>query len=245
MKPGGVRSILRKELVTYMATPVGLVYAIMFLMLSGVLTFYPGAFYERGEADLEAFFMWHPWLYLFLLPALTMRLWSEEYKSGALELLMSLPLTPWQMVLGKFFAAWLFVALTLVCTLPIWASVAYLGKPDHGIIAASYAGSVCMAGGFIAIGVCMSAVTSNQVIAYVLAVGVGLIFTATGYPMILSFFTGWMPQWGVDLVASFSMLSHFDEIRQGIVGAGTVFYLLSLVLYWLFCCHLVVAERKS
>jgi ABC-2 type transport system permease protein len=245
MRPGGIFTVLKKELVSYVATPVGTVFMVMFLVLSGVLTFYPGALYERGEADLNAFFMWHPWLYLFLLPAVTMRLWSEEYKTGTLELLMSLPLTAWQMVVGKFLAAWCFVVMTLLGTCTVWASVSYLGEPDHGVILASYVGSIMMAGCFLAIGLCMSALTHNQVVAYVLSVAMGLVWTVTGYPMILSFFTGWLPQLMVDVLASFSLLTHFDDMRKGILNLGTLLYLVALIAYWLFFCHLLVEKKKG
>ena len=158
----------------------------IFLVLAGALTFYLGGFYERGQADLAPFFNFHPWLYLFLIPAISMRLWAEERKTGTIELLMTLPVTPWQAVLGKFLAAWAFAALALALTFPIWITVNYLGDPDNGVILAAYVGSLLMAGGFLAIGSCLSAATRNQVIAFVLTAVVCFVFLLAGFPLVQS-----------------------------------------------------------
>ena len=157
--------IMRRELASYFATPLAYVFILIFLVLANAFTFSLGGFYERGQADLQFFFYWHPWLYLFLIPAISMRLWAEERKSGSIELLMTQPVTLWEAVLGKYFAAWLFAGLALALTFPIWITVNYLGKPDNGTILAAYIGSLLLAGGYLAIGTCMSAVTNNQVIA--------------------------------------------------------------------------------
>lgn len=241
----GVWVMFRKEWTGYAATPAAFVFMVGFLVLSGLLTFYPGMFYERGEADLDAFFMWHPWLYLFLVPALTMRLWAEEYKSGTVEILMTLPLSVGQMVLGKFLAAWGFVAITLAGTLPMWLTVSYLGDPDHGVVAAGYVGSLLVAGGYLAMGLCMSAITRNQIVAFVLAVLVCLLFTLTGYPMVIGFFTGWLPQSLLDVLSGFSLLTHFDDARKGILEWNTVFYLATLMGFWLCVTRLAVAGRRA
>ena len=166
----GVAAVFKRELASYFATPIAYVFIVIFLIVSGWFTFFYGGFYEAGQADLGAFFYWHPWLYLLLVPALSMRLWAEERKSGSIELLMTLPLETWQVVAGKFLAAWAFTAIALALTFPIWITVNYLGDPDNGVIVAAYFGSILMAGGFLAVGACISAATKNQVIAFILSV---------------------------------------------------------------------------
>jgi len=183
--PGAVFNVARRELAGYFATPVAWVFIVIFLVMSGVFTFYIGSFYERGMADLAPFFQFHVWLYLFLVPAISMRLWSEERRSGSIELLLTLPLTTWQAILGKFLAAWLFIGIALSLTFPAWLTVNYLGKPDNGVIFTGYIGSWLMAGGFLAIGSCMSALTRNQVVAFILSVVVCFGFLLMGLPMIL------------------------------------------------------------
>ena len=180
-----IKAIFRRELRSYFATPVAYVFIVIFLVLMGTFTFSLGGFYERGQADLQSFFNFHPWLYLFLVPAIAMRLWAEERKSGSVELLMTLPITPWQAVLGKYLAAWAFTGIALALTFPIWITVNYLGDPDNGAILAAYIGSLLMAGGFIAIGSCLSAITRNQVIAFVITVVVCFGFLLSGFPMVL------------------------------------------------------------
>ena len=179
-----VLNVMRRELAGYFSTPVAWVFIVIFLVMAGVFTFYIGSFYDRGIADLDPFFNFHPWLYLFLVPAIAMRLWAEERRSGTIELLLTLPLTAWQAVLGKFLAAWLFVGLALLLTFPTWLTVNYLGDPDNGVIAAAYIGSWLMAGGFLAIGSCMSALTRNQVVAFILSVVVCFGFLLSGLPMV-------------------------------------------------------------
>jgi ABC-2 type transport system permease protein len=181
-------TIAKRELAGYFATPVAYVFIVIFLLLASAFTFYLGGLYERGQADLAPFFTFHPWLYLFLIPAISMRLWAEERKSGSVELLLTQPVTLWQAVLGKFLAAWAFTALALALTFPIWITVNYLGSPDNGVILAAYIGSLLMAGGFLAIGSCMSALTRNQVVAFILAVVVCFAFLLAGFPLVLDAF---------------------------------------------------------
>ncbi|MEK9823302.1 MAG: ABC transporter permease subunit, partial [Gammaproteobacteria bacterium] len=202
--------ILKRELRSYFATPIAYVFIMIFLVLSSVFTFYLGNFFERQQADLIPFFSFHPWLYLFLVPAISMRLWSEERKTGTLELLMTLPVSRRDIVIGKFLAAWLFAGLALVLTFPLWVTVNYLGDPDNGVIFASYLGSWLMAGGFLAIGSCMSALTRSQVIAFVLCGFVSLLFVMAGFPLVLDAFKGWVPLLLLDAVASLSFLTHFN-----------------------------------
>ena len=202
--PGGARmsgvashpslAIFKRELKSYFATPVAYVFIVIFLVMAGLFTFYLGGFYERGQADLQPFFSFHPWLYLFLVPAVSMRLWSEERKSGTIELLLTLPVTMWQAVLGKFLAAWAFIAIALALTFPIWITVNYLGAPDNGVIVASYLGSLLMAGAFLAIGACLSAATRNQVVSFILTVVVCFFLLLAGFPMVLDFVRSFLPQ---------------------------------------------------
>lgn len=237
-----VSALIRKELQSYFATPVAYVFIVIFLMLMGAFTFYLGGFYERGQADLRAFFNFHPWLYLFLVPALSMRLWAEERKSGTIELLMTLPITPWQAVLGKFLAAWAFAGIALALTFPVWLTVNYLGNPDNGAILAAYVGSFLMAGGFLSIGSCLSACTRNQVIAFILTVVVCFGFLLAGFPLVLDAFSGWAPQLVVDGIASLSFLTHFADISRGVIDLrdlvyfalviGTFLYANTIVLGW-------------
>lgn len=237
-----IAALFRRELQSYFATPVAYVFIVVFLVLTGALTFYLGGFYEQGQADLRAFFNFHPWLYLFLVPAISMRLWAEERKSGSVELLMTLPITPWQAVLGKYLAAWAFTGIALALTFPIWITVNYLGDPDNGTIFAAYIGSLLMAGGFLAIGSCLSAFTRNQVIAFVISIVVCFGFLLSGFPMVLDVFRGWAPQVIVDAVASLSFLTHFSNISRGVIDfrdlvyfgllIGTFLYANTIVLQW-------------
>jgi ABC-2 type transport system permease protein len=240
-----VMSIFRRELGGYFATPVAYVFIVIFLLLNGMFTFYLGDFYNRGQADLQPFFSWHPWLYLFLVPALGMRLWAEERRTGTLELLMTLPVSVTQAVLGKFFAAWAFAAISLSLTFPIWITVNYLGQPDNGLIIASYFASLLMAGGFLAISSCISAMTKNQVIAFVVSVVVCFLFTVSGLPFVLDFFAGWAPQALVETIASFSFLGNFNDMMRGVIDLRHIVYFVSLIGVWLFVNVVVVDTTKG
>ncbi len=240
-----VTALIRRELKSYFATPVAYVFIVLFLMLMGTFTFYLGGFYERGQADLRPFFNYHPWLYLFLIPALAMRLWAEERKSGTIELLMTLPVTPWQAVLGKFLAAWIFAALALTLTVPIWFIVNYLGNPDNGAIVAGYIGSLLMAGGFLAIGSCLSACTRNQVIAFVLTVVVCFLFLLAGFPLVLDAFSGWAPSFVVDGIASLSFLTHFANISRGVIDLRDLVYFALVIGTFLYANTIVLSWKKA
>ena len=235
-----IGALFRRELQSYFATPVAYVFIVIFLVLMGTFTFYLGNFYERGQADLGPFFIFHPWLYLLLVPAIAMRLWAEERKTGSIELLMTLPITPWQAVLGKYLAAWAFTGVALLLTFPIWITVNYLGDPDNGAIVAAYIGSFLMAGGFLAIGACLSATTRNQVIAFVITVVVCFVFLASGFPMVLDFFTSWAPQILVDGIASLSFLTHFESISKGVIDVRDVIYFGLLILAFLYANTIVL-----
>lgn len=237
--------IFKRELIGYFATPIAAVFIVIFLMLAGAFTFYLGDFFARGQADLLPFFNFHPWLYLVLIPALAMRLWAEERRGGTIELLFTLPVTLWEAVVGKFLAAWCFTGIALALTFPMWVTVNLLGEPDNGVILAGYVGSFLMAGGFMAIGSCVSAMTKNQVIAFVVSMVVGLGFVLSGFPLVLDFFSGWTPQFFLDLISSFSFLTHFDDLSRGVIDLRDVVYFLSLIMFWLFATALILEWKKA
>ncbi|MBZ0325673.1 MAG: ABC transporter permease [Alphaproteobacteria bacterium] len=240
-----VGTIFRRELAGYFATPVAYVFLVVFLALAGALTFFMGDFFERGQADLQPFFTFVPWLYLFLIPAIAMRLWAEERKTGTIETLLTLPIGVTEAVLGKFFAAWCFTGIALALTFPLWITVNYLGDPDNGVIVAGWLGSFLMGGALLAIGSCFSAVTKNQVIAFVLTSAVCVIFTLSGSPVVLNFFSGWLPVTVVDTVASFSFLTHFNAIVRGVIEARDVIFFVALTTLFLFVNVLVVDINKA
>jgi len=237
--------IFSRELGGYFATPVAYVFLVIFLGMAGAFTFYLGNFFERGQADLSSFFVFHPWLYLILIPALSMRLWAEERKSGTIELFLTLPISIAQAVLGKFLAAWAFTGIALALTFPIWITVNMLGSPDNGVILAGYIGSLLMAGGFLAIGAAVSAATKNQVIAFVISAALCFVFTVSGSPIVLNFFSGWAPQAIVDVVASFSFVSHFNAITRGVIDARDLVYFGTLIAVFLFANAAIVDLKKS
>ena len=240
-----IRIIAGRELRSYFATPLAYVFIVIFLAMMGVFTFYLGGFYERGQADLTPFFNFHPWLYLFLVPAIAMRLWAEERKSGSIELLMTLPVTMWQAVLGKFLAAWLFIAVALALTFPIWLTVNYLGDPDNGVIVAAYLGSLLMAGGFLAIGACISAANRNQVVAFIVTVVICFLFMLAGFPLVLNFFSGWLPTAVLDAISGLSFLTHFNSLSKGVLDIRDVLYFLLVIAAWLYANAIVLDLRKA
>jgi ABC-2 type transport system permease protein len=237
-------NVMRRELAAYFATPVAWVYIVIFLVMTGVFTFYLGGFYELGIADLEPFFRFHPWLYLFFVPAIAMRLWAEERRSGTIELLLTLPMTLADAVLGKFLAAWLFIGLSLLLTFPIWLTVNYLGDPDNGSILAAYLGSWLMAGGMLAIGSCLSALTRNQVVAFILSVVVCFLFLLSGLPMVTNLFSGWAPQALLDTIAGLSFLAHFGDISKGVIDLRDLVYFALVIGFWLLA-NMIVLEMKK
>ncbi|NMZ69624.1 ABC-2 type transport system permease protein [Pseudomonas peli] len=237
--------VFKRELASYFATPLAYVFILIFLVLSGVFTFYLGGFFESGQANLAPFFNFHPWLYLFLVPAIAMRLWAEERKSGTIELLMTLPITRFDAVTGKFLAAWVFAGLALLLTFPMVITVNYLGEPDNGAIITGYIGSWLLAGAYLAIGSCMSALAKNQVIAFILAVSVCFLFIVSGFPMVLDGFSGWAPQWLVDAVASLSFLTRFDAISKGVIDLRDLLYFLTLIAAWLAATAVVIDLKKA
>ncbi len=238
-------AVFRRELGGYFATPLAFIFIVIFLFTMGAFTFYMGGYFESGQADLQIFFNFHPWLYLFLIPAISMRLWAEERRTGSIELLLSLPIPLWAAVLGKFLAAWAFSGIALVLTFPMWITVNYLGHPDNGVILAGYIGSFFMAGGYLAIGSCLSATTRNQVIAFVVSVVVCFLFTVAGLPLVTDFFASWVPQQVLNTIASFSFLTHFTAITQGVIDIRDIIYFFTLIAGWLIACGVVVDMKKA
>lgn len=238
-------AIFKRELGGYFTTPIAYVFAAIFVFLSGVFAFYLGNFFERGQADLQSFFQFHPWLYLFLIPALAMRLWAEERRSGTIELLMTLPVSMGQAVIGKFLATWAFSGLALALTFPMWITVNVLGEPDNGVILASYVGSLLMAGAFLAIGACVSALTRNQVIAFVVSAVICLAFVLAGYPLVLDLVAAVAPEVLVETIAGFSFLAHFDAISKGVIDLRDLVYFVTLIVFWLFANAVFIDLRKA
>lgn len=241
----GWYAVFRRELAGYFATPVALVFIVIFLVLAGVFTFEFAGFYDRGQADLRPFFDYHPWLYLFLIPALAMRLWAEERRTGTIELLLTLPIAPLGAVVGKFLAAWLFAILSLGLTFPMWMTVNFLGSPDQGAILAGYLGSALLAGGYLAIGSAMSAATKSQIIAFILSVVVCLALLLAGLPPVIDFLKGWAPVGVVDAVASMSFLTRFESLGRGVIEARDVFFFLSLIIASLLITTWTLEAKKA
>ena len=239
-----VSAVMRRELRSFFVTPMAYVFLVIFLVLAGILTFYTGDFYERGQADLQPFFVVHPWLYLILVPAVTMRMWAEEAKGGTLELLLTLPLTLWQAMLGKFLAAWLFIGLALALTFPIWLTVNYLGSPDNGVVFAGYLGSWLMAGSFVAIGACLSALTRSQVVAFVLTATVCVLLILAGQPQVLDFFSGALPRRLINALAYLSMLRHFEAIARGVLDLRDLAYFVLSTVGWLIAGVLLLELKR-
>jgi len=237
--------IMRRELASYFATPLAYVFILIFLVLANLLTFFLGGFFERGQADLAPFFGYHPWLYLFLIPAVSMGLWAEERKSGSIELLMTQPVTLWDAVLGKFLAAWIFTALALALTFPMWITVNYLGSPDNGAIIAAYLGSLMLAGGYLAIGSCMSALTRSQVVAFILGFVACCAFLLIGFiPTLATELPNWA-QTLVQAIASLSFLNHFDSIAKGVIDVRDLLYFAMLIGFFLLATSIALDVRKA
>lgn len=240
-----VLAIFQRELQAYFATPIAYVFIVIFLLMTGIFTFYFGQFFLRGQADLVPFFSFHPWIYMVFIPAITMRLWAEERKSGTIELLFTLPITTSEIVVGKFLAAWFFTLISLILTMPIWLCVNYLGNPDNGVILASYIGSLLMAGGFLAIGACISALTKNQVIAFVLSLLICLLINLSGFPLVIDMLKNWAPEIIIDTISSFSFLANFEIITKGVIDLKTVCFFASLITFSLYANSILIESKKA
>jgi ABC-2 type transport system permease protein len=240
-----VLTIFRRELAGYFATPLAYVFIVIFLVMAGILTFFVGNFFERGQADLQPFFNFHPWLYVVLIPALSMRLWAEERKSGTIELFLTLPIRMTEAVIGKFLAAWCFAGIALALTFPFWITVNFLGHPDNGVILTSYIASWLMAGAMLSVGACVSAMTKNQVIAFVVTAALVFIFTVAGSPIVLGLFQGWAPEWLIRGVTQTSFLGHFSAITRGVIDMRDLVYFLSVMIAFLAANAILVDLEKA
>jgi ABC-2 type transport system permease protein len=242
---GAARAVFAREFRGYFATPLAYVFIVIFLFAMGAFTFYLGGFFESNQANLAVFFSFHPWLYLFLIPAISMRLWAEERKSGTLELLLTLPIPIWASVIGKFLAAWAFAGVALALTFPMWITVNYLGEPDNGVILAGYLGSWLMAGAYLAIGSAVSATTPNQVIAFVITVVICFLMTIAGHALVLDAFRAWAPLWLTQTVSSFSFLTQFDGLLKGVVDLRAIVFFVSLTGLALFVNVVILDQKRA
>lgn len=238
-------TLCKRELNSYFSTPIAYVFIVVFLLMSGLATFYIGNFFQRGQADLVPFFSFHPWMYMLFIPAISMRLWSEERKSGTIELLFTLPITTWEAICGKYLAAFIFTAIALVLTFPLWIAVNYLGKPDNGVIIASYIGSLFLAGGFLAVGAAISALTKNQVVAFILTLIACLMVNLLGFPILLDQIRAWMPNMVIDVLSSFSFLTNFDTISRGLLDVRSIIYFATLIIFCLFANAVIIETKKA
>jgi ABC-2 type transport system permease protein len=238
-------AIFRRELHGYFATPLAYVFIVIFLVLAGILTFFVGNFFERGQADLQPFFNFHPWLYLVLIPALSMRLWAEERKSGTIELFLTLPIRLSEAVIGKFLAAWCFAGIALALTFPFWITVNVLGDPDNGVILASYLASWLMAGAVLAIGAAVSAATKNQVIAFVVTATLVFLLAAAGTPVVIGLLQGWASSGVIRAVAGASLFGHFAAITRGVVDLRDLVYFVSIIVAFLAANTVLIDLKKA
>src|SRR3954467_13923639 len=238
-------TIAKREISGYFASPVAYVFIVIFLLLSGFLTFMVAGFFERGQANLLPFFAWHPWLYLFLVPAVGMRLWSEERRLGTIELLLTMPVASWQAILGKFVASWLFRAIAWALTFPIVATVNWLGDPDNGVIASGYVGALLLAGAYLAIGSMTSAMTRNQVIAFIVAVVLCLLLILVGFTPVTDMLARWASPRMVEAVAGFSVLTHYDGFQRGVIDTRDLAYFLSIMAFSLFATGVVIRGHRA
>jgi ABC-2 type transport system permease protein len=236
--------IAERELAAYFATPVATVFIVIFLVLQGTLTFNLGNFFDRGQADLNPFFSFLPWVFLLLVPAITMRLWAEERRLGTIEMLLTLPLTQTQAVIGKFLAAWLFCAIALVLTFPVVLTVLYLGNPDMGVIVSGYIGALLIAGAFLSIGSAMSALTRNQVIAFVLGVAVCFIFAAASYPLVTDFLNRNTPLMA-EIARRFAVVDRYQDFTRGLISLRDLIFFTTFIGFWLFLTTVLVDQRKA
>ncbi len=238
-------TILAREWRAYFNSPVAYVFIVIFLTLTAFFTFNVSRFYEAGQASLDRFFFWHPWLYLILVPAVAMRLWAEERRAGTLELLLTLPVTTAQAIIGKFLAAWLFVLLALALTFPIVVTAFYLGNPDPGPIVSGYIGSALLAGAYLAVGALTSALTRNQVISFILAAVIGLFLLLAGYPPVTDVLYALAPAWLVEVVAGFSFSAHYEQLQRGVVDVRDLLYFASVIAFMLLATHVTLENRKT
>src|SRR5947207_2884244 len=238
-------AITTREISGYFASPIAFVFIVIFLLLSGFFTFMVANFFDNGEASLAPFFVWHPWLYLFLVPAVGMRMWSEERRLGTIELLLTMPITAWQAIVGKFLASWAVIALAVVLTFPLVLTVNYLGHPDNGVIFASYIGSLLMAGAYLAVSAMTSALTRNQVVSFILSVVFLLFLILAGWGSVLNMLGQWAPAWLVNTISAFSVMTHFASIQDGVIDSRDLLFFLSVIVFALFTTAVIVRAHRA
>ncbi len=242
---GNIRAIAKREMTGYFASPVAYVFIVIFLLMMGFFTFVVGGLFEVGQASLGEFFRWHPWLYLFLVPAVGMRLWAEERRQGTMELLLTMPVTAWQAIVGKFLASWLFLGLALALTFPVVITVNYLGSPDNGVIFCGYIGSFLLAGSYLAVTALTSAMTRNQVISFIVSVVICLLLLLVGWSRVTDIVSQWAPAWLVDTVAAFSVFPHFISMQLGVIDSRDLLFFLSIIGFSLFATGVVIRNLRS
>ena len=242
---GNLGVVFQRELRAYFATPLAAIFIAVFLAISTGLTFFIGGFFERGQADLASFFAWHPWLFLILMPAIGMRLWAEERRSGTVELLMTLPVHSWELVVAKFLASWVFTGIALVLSMTMWITVNFLGSPDNGVILTAYLGSWLMAGAFLALSACISALTKNQVIAFIVATIIGFLLVMAGFDLVLASVRDWAPVFVTEIVQSLSFLEHFERMSRGVVDAPTLVFFATMIVLCLWINVQIVNLKKA
>ncbi len=240
-----LKALTKSEVTGYLVSPAAYVFVIIFLLLSGFFTFMLGHFFQAGEASLGGFFQWHPWLYLFLVPAIGMHLWSDERRLGTIELLFTMPVTPAECILSKFLAAWGFIAIALLMTFPIVITIGYLGSPDWGAIFCGYLGSFLLAGGYLAIAGFTSAIAKSQVVSFIISVVICLFLILAGWPPVTDMFVHWVSPTFVDFIASFSVMTHFMSMQRGVLDLKDVMYYCSVIVFFLFGTGLVLKSHRS
>ena len=240
-----IKAIVKRELSGYFTSPIAYVFLVIFLVLTGFFTFTVGNFFERGEASLVSFFTWHPWLFLFLVPAVGMRLWSEERRLGTMELLLTMPITTWQAIVGKFLASWAFLALALLLTFPVAITVNYLGDPDNGVIVAGYFGSFLLAGAYLAVSCMTSALTRNQVISFIVSVMICLFLILAGYTPVTDLLTKWANPVVVEVIAAFSVMTHFEGFQRGVLDLRDVLFFASVIGFALFTTGVIIRSQRA
>jgi ABC-2 type transport system permease protein len=240
-----IRTIVKRELASYFTSPIAYVFLVIFLLMTGFFTFTAGNFFERGEASLASFFGWHPWVYLVLVPAVGMRLWAEERRSGTLELLLTMPVATWQAIIAKFLASWIFLAVALALTFPAVLTVNVLGDPDNGVIVAGYLGSFFLAGAYLAITCMTSAMTRNQVVAFIVSVVLCLFLILAGFNPVTDLLTRWANPAVVDTVAAFSVVTHYDGFQRGVIDVRDLVFFLSIIGFTLFATGVVIRSHRA
>ena len=241
-----VKTVFGREFRSYFDSPVAYVFLVAFLVLVGFLTFGVAMFYERRQADLTPFFFWHPWVYLLLVPAATMGLWAEERRNGTIELLLTLPVTLWEALIGKFLAAWAFIGIALALTFPIVCTAAWLGSPDFGAVFCGYLGSFLLAGAATAIGVFASSLSRSQVIGFVIALAITFLMLIIGFDPVVNAVANWgVPSGIVNAVANCSLLQHFESMRRGVVDFADIGYYAGVMVFMLAAAQVVTDSRKA